>query len=76
MAEVAVDGSKLMAVSGIQKQCLSMFQSGFLERGRPRPLNPPLMQTELVWLGFKGEQDVFVVSDCRLDCKSVPKLRR
>ena len=26
--------------------------SGFLERGRPRPLNPPLMQTQpvLVWL--------------------------
>jgi hypothetical protein len=25
--------------------------SGFLERGRPRPLNPPLMQTQpvLVW---------------------------
>ena len=22
--------------------------SGFLERGRPRPLNPPLMQTQLV----------------------------
>ena len=26
--------------------------SGFLERGRPRPLNPPLMQTQTVldWL--------------------------
>ena len=26
--------------------------SGFLERGRPRPQNPPLMQTQLVlvWL--------------------------
>jgi hypothetical protein len=23
--------------------------SGFLERGRPRPLNPPLMQTQLVF---------------------------
>ena len=22
--------------------------SGFLERGRPRPLNPPLMQTQLL----------------------------
>ena len=40
--------------------------SGFLERGRPRPLNPPLMQTQpvLVWFGLKGEQDVFAVLDC------------
>ena len=39
--------------------------SGFLERGRPRPQNPPLMQTQraLVWLGLKGEQDVFAVLD-------------
>ena len=27
--------------------------SGFLERGRPRPLNPPLMQTQLVLLWFE-----------------------
>ncbi len=39
--------------------------SGFLERGRPRPPNSPLMQTQLVlaWFGSKGEQDLFVVLD-------------
>ena len=37
--------------------------SGFLERGRPRPLNPPLMQTQPVWFVLKGEQDAFAVLD-------------
>ena len=27
--------------------------SGFLERGRPRPLNPPLMQTQPVLIWFE-----------------------
>ena len=29
--------------------------SGFLERGRPRPLNPPFMQTPVLEFGFKVE---------------------
>ena len=29
--------------------------SGFLERGRPRPLNPPFMQTPVWEFGFKVE---------------------
>ena len=30
--------------------------SGFLERGRPRPLNPPLMQTQLVLVLFERRE--------------------
>ena len=38
--------------------------SGFLERGRPRPLNPPLIQTQPIWeFGPKGEQDLFAILD-------------
>ena len=38
--------------------------SGFLERGRPRPLNPPLMQIQPVLVfGLKGERDHFAFWD-------------
>ena len=36
--------------------------SGSLERGRPRPLNPPLMQTQpALAFGLKGEQDLLAI---------------
>ena len=47
--------SLTFAVSGFQAVPgnVPVRMSGFLERGRPRPPNQPLMQTQLVlvWLG-------------------------
>jgi hypothetical protein len=46
--------------------------SGFLERGRPRPLNPPLMQTQPVLVfGLKCEQELFAILDRPRSAKTI-----
>ena len=41
--------SKWFPGSGCRCSSPLVRLSGFLERGRPRPLNPPLMQTQSVF---------------------------